>query len=62
MLLGDDQGAGAFALFLLHCPGLFGQLMCPHPEAFAILKKMLMPGVIPVGGGGGGGMAPAGID
>ena len=39
VLEGDNPGGGAFALFLRPNPGAFRQLMCPHPEEFAKLKK-----------------------
>ena len=39
MLKDDDPGGGTFALFLLLHPGAFRQLLCPHPEEFAHLKK-----------------------
>ena len=35
MLKDDDPGSGAFALFLRPHPGVFRQLMCPHPRDFA---------------------------
>lgn len=58
LLVGDDPGGGAFALFFCPHPGVFEQLTCLHPGEFAnLLKKMLMPGGVPGGGGG-----TAGID
>jgi len=53
VLEGDDPRGGAFALFFHPHPGVFRQLMCPHPRELAhFLKKCLCPGVSPGWGGG----------
>ena len=57
VLEGDDLRGRAFALFLRPHPGVFRQLISPHPREFAhFFKKMLMSGGWP------GGMGTAGID
>ena len=59
-----DGGRGICPLFLSPPRGVW-QLNTPHPQEFAIQgKKMLMPGVSPVGGGRGlgGHLGAAGID
>lgn len=39
LLVGDDPGGGAFALFFCPHPGVFEQLKCLHPGEFANLFK-----------------------
>ena len=53
VLEGVDPGGRAFALFLRPHPGTFRQLMCPHPEEFAHLKKNASARGLARGGGDG---------